>query len=925
MPDTHDDTDFDPVWYLHAHPDVARAGMDPRRHYDTIGRSEGRLGAPVLALELDHMLWRGYAEAVLGPLTRLLATGRPRERAAAGWALARWHRDQGDPAAARTAIAAFHATPDPALPLRHAGPWLLDLQLALEAGDGAAAATRLADIETRFGATAEAGLAALLAARAAGDTDAMASALGRLHPPAGLAALTLAPGDAPAFDRVVPRNPPPPAPPEGELPLVSVIVPVLNGAAHLDRALSGLTAQDWPALEILVVDDGSSDESRDIAAAHARRDPRVRPMTQGRTTGAYPARNAGLAAARGAFVTVHDADDWSHPAKIRAQVQALLDDPGRMASVSHWVRAGDDLDMTLWRIETGWVYRNVSSLMIRTELRDILGFWDRVRVNADTEYYYRIHAAFGPGAIVEVHPGVPLAFGRSRAGALTARGETDLRTHLHGLRNDYLNAARAWHARTLRPAGLHLPEHPPERPFRVPKAVALTPPDPEPEMADRDRIAASDMFDPAWYRLAHRDVLAADLDPAQHYLEHGARENRDPGPAFSTGGYRHAQGLGPDENPLLHWERTGRAAGADPLPGRSGALADRKGPRVLVFAHQVGRALFGAERSLLDMLDRFLAAGEVPVAVVPAMRNPDYLDALAARSAAIETVPQLWRFGDRAPAPATCATIARLIARHAVRKVHVNTLVLDAPLAAARAAGCESVVHVRELPENDPGLCRGLALTPDLLRTRLLNDADRFVANSGLVARWIGAAERTEIRPNAVSPALFDMPFAPGTPLRVALVSSNTVKKGVAEFVEVARRVAEAEGDVRFLLIGPPTPDLRALQPFPHNVDFADYAETPEAAIAQADVVMSLSRFSESFGRTVLEAMAAGRPVICWDRGAPPELVESGVTGFVVPADDCGTAANAVLALAAARTGLARMSDAARARAARLQARATGV
>ncbi|UWR28354.1 glycosyltransferase (plasmid) [Sulfitobacter sp. S223] len=41
----------------------------------------------------------------------------------------------------------------------------------------------------------------------------------------------------------------------------------------------------------------------------------------------------------------------------------------------------------------------------------------------------------------------------------------------------------------------------------------------------------------------------------------------------------------------------------------------------------------------------------------------------------------------------------------------------------------------------------------------------------------------------------------------------------------------------------------------------------------QADIVLSLSHVAESFGRTVLEAMAAGRPVICYDRGTPPELV----------------------------------------------------
>jgi glycosyltransferase involved in cell wall biosynthesis len=114
------------------------------------------------------------------------------------------------------------------------------------------------------------------------------------------------------------------------------------------------------------------------------------------------------------------------------------------------------------------------------------------------------------------------------------------------------------------------------------------------------------------------------------------------------------------------------------------------------------------------------------------------------------------------------------------------------------------------------------------------------------------------------------------------------------------------------------------MQPLPANVDFTGYAETPVEAMAKADVVMSLSKFAESFGRTVMEAMAAGRPVVCYDRGAPPSLVESGVSGFVVPADHIESAALAILALDAARGQLAAFAAAARARAIALQAVAVG-
>jgi glycosyltransferase involved in cell wall biosynthesis len=76
--------------------------------------------------------------------------------------------------------------------------------------------------------------------------------------------------------------------------------------------------------------------------------------------------------------------------------------------------------------------------------------------------------------------------------------------------------------------------------------------------------------------------------------------------------------------------------------------------------------------------------------------------------------------------------------------------------------------------------------------------------------------------------------------------------------------------------------------------------------------VLNLSHFAESFGRTALEAMSAGRPVVCYNRGTPPGFVTNGVTGFVTPPDDPDAVAEAVAALAVARYGLAKMSDAAR-------------
>src|SRR5690606_15715854 len=111
----------------------------------------------------------------------------------------------------------------------------------------------------------------------------------------------------------------------------------------------------------------------------------------------------------------------------------------------------------------------------------------------------------------------------------------------------------------------------------------------------------------------------------------------------------------------------------------------------------------------------------------------------------------------------------------------------------------------------------------------------------------------------------------------------------------LARGFARIGGRGRFVLVGPGSAELDRLRPLPANVSHAGYAETPAAALAQADLVLSLSRVAESVGRSVAEALAAGRPVLCWDRGTPPDLVGrgEGAGGRVVAAGDVAAAARA--------------------------------
>lgn len=90
---------------------------------------------------------------------------------------------------------------------------------------------------------------------------------------------------------------------------VSVVVPVHDGAAHLPRCLAALLRQKAERLEVIVVDDASTDDSARIVDELAAHDPRVRLLRLAESRGAGAARNAGLAAATGEYVAFVDADD----------------------------------------------------------------------------------------------------------------------------------------------------------------------------------------------------------------------------------------------------------------------------------------------------------------------------------------------------------------------------------------------------------------------------------------------------------------------------------------------------------------------------------------------------------------------------------------------------------------------------------------
>lgn len=180
-------------------------------------------------------------------------------------------------------------------------------------------------------------------------------------------------------------------------PLVSCVVPVFNGALYLTEAIESIEAQTWRPIEIIVVDDGSTDGTPGIIAGLGAR---VRALHQP-NRGPSAARNAGLAAASGTFVAFLDADDLWLPDKLARQMAhfdalAALD-----VSLSHarnwWI---DELKHEA--ASNADIMGGVSVAVIRRDLLDRIGMFDETLRHRDwTDWQLR---AADAGAVSETLP-----------------------------------------------------------------------------------------------------------------------------------------------------------------------------------------------------------------------------------------------------------------------------------------------------------------------------------------------------------------------------------------------------------------------------------------------------------------------------------------------------------------------------------------
>ncbi|MGH9387197.1 MAG: glycosyltransferase [Vicinamibacterales bacterium] len=173
----------------------------------------------------------------------------------------------------------------------------------------------------------------------------------------------------------------------GAPPLVSVVIAAFNAAAHIETSCRSVIGQTYPNLELIVVDDGSSDETADLVRRLAASDRRIK-LVQQHNLGAAAARNRGIDEAAGEFIAPLDADDIWDPTKIEHQVRRMQECGPETGMVYAWWAWIDDAGTVIdrsprWRVEGHVVERLVEvnftgnasvPLYRRAALRDVAGY-----------------------------------------------------------------------------------------------------------------------------------------------------------------------------------------------------------------------------------------------------------------------------------------------------------------------------------------------------------------------------------------------------------------------------------------------------------------------------------------------------------------------------------------------------------------------
>jgi glycosyltransferase involved in cell wall biosynthesis len=258
-------------------------------------------------------------------------------------------------------------------------------------------------------------------------------------------------------------------------PLVSVIMPVFNATATLAFAARSILQQSWQSLELILIDDASTDGSDKVCHRLMASDSRVKYHRNPINVGPYVSKNVALSLAEGDYVTCHDADDWAFPYRIEHQINLLMRaQNGERSTIGRMIRVSlggiPERPCHIGSLsEDGFARKCFVSLMIARQHFDRhLGAWDNVRVSADSELLER--ALLSTGGVLE--DSRLLILGLDNEAGLTRDPEIGIGNF--GRNNPRFSYQRNWSiAHKILADRLYYPPYPSVRPFEVDSAIEI--------------------------------------------------------------------------------------------------------------------------------------------------------------------------------------------------------------------------------------------------------------------------------------------------------------------------------------------------------------------------------------------------------------------------------------------------------------------
>ncbi|MCK4767441.1 MAG: glycosyltransferase [Desulfobacula sp.] len=181
-------------------------------------------------------------------------------------------------------------------------------------------------------------------------------------------------------------------------PLVSVILPTFNRAWTLKDAIESVLSQDYPKIELIVIDDGSEDGTQALLDAYKNK---IMILTQ-ENSGVSAARNAGIKESRGEFIALLDSDDAWDKRKISCQVEFLKQNPNALICQTEeiWIRNGKRVNPKFkHKKPSGMIFEpslelclvSPSAVMMRRELFDMKGYFnEKFTVCEDYDLWLRV-------------------------------------------------------------------------------------------------------------------------------------------------------------------------------------------------------------------------------------------------------------------------------------------------------------------------------------------------------------------------------------------------------------------------------------------------------------------------------------------------------------------------------------------------------